>query len=140
MASYLLDTNAILLIFASAPKAFQGMDALLEAANREAVFISPVSAWEIGMLANLTTGHSLGFSDNPATWMKLLIERARLQTLHLTIPAAILSSRLPGDFHKDPADRLLVASAIDAGATFVTRDAKILDWAAATGAMKVMAC
>jgi PIN domain nuclease of toxin-antitoxin system len=140
MASYLLDTNAILFIFGNAPKIFPGMNSLLEAANREEVLISPVSAWEIGMLANMVTGRSLGFSNDPVTWMKLLIQRARLQTLSLTIDAAILSSRLPGDFHKDPADRLLVASAIDAGATFVTRDAKILDWAAQTGAMKVLAC
>jgi PIN domain nuclease of toxin-antitoxin system len=58
----------------------------------------------------------------------------------LTTLAAILSTRLPGDFHKDPADRLLVASAIDTGATFVTRDTKILGWAQRTGAMKVLAC
>jgi PIN domain nuclease of toxin-antitoxin system len=140
MAPYLLDTNAILFMFGNNPQIFDEMSAVLDAANSGLAFVSPISAWEIGMLANVKTGSSVGFSENPTEWMSELMKRARLGVLPLTIDAAILSSRLPGDFHKDPADRLLVASAIDARATFVTRDSKILDWATRTGAMAVLAC
>ena len=84
-------------------------------------------------MANLKTGKKLGFSQDPVSFFQIALNRQSWNLLPLTINAAILSSRLPGDFHKDPADRLLVASAIDSGATFVTRDAKILDWAARKG-------
>lgn len=92
------------------------------------------------MLATKKTGIQFGFSEDPQRWMTSLILKARLEVRTLTIKAAILSSHLPGDFHKDPADRLLVASAMDAGATFVTRDAKILGWAQRTGALEVLVC
>jgi PIN domain nuclease of toxin-antitoxin system len=140
MATIILDTNAIIQLFGEYPKKFDGMNDVLAAALGNDAFVSPVSAWEIGLLANLPTGRSLGFSRAPVDWLSQLMRRANLHLLPLTIEAAILSSRLPGDFHKDPADRLLVASAIDAGATFVTRDVKILDWATRTGALKVLAC
>jgi PIN domain nuclease of toxin-antitoxin system len=39
------------------------------------------------------------------------------------------SARLPGDLHGDPADRMLVATARRVGATLVTRDGRILDYA-----------
>ncbi|WP_203434333.1 hypothetical protein [Nitrosococcus halophilus] len=40
------------------------------------------------------------------------------------------SSRLPGAFHGDPADRIIAATARDLGACLLTRDGKILEYAA----------
>jgi PIN domain nuclease of toxin-antitoxin system len=37
----------------------------------------------------------------------------------------VLSTRLPGRFHKDPVDRMLVAASIDLGAPLVTKDDRI---------------
>jgi PIN domain nuclease of toxin-antitoxin system len=99
-----------------------------------------VNAWEIGLLANLPTGQKLGFATSPVAFFEDTLTREGWRILPLSVRAATLSSRLPGDFHKDPADRLLVASALDAGATFVTRDTKILGWAQRTGALEVLAC
>jgi PIN domain nuclease of toxin-antitoxin system len=48
----------------------------------------------------------------------------RLQPLAPTI--ALQSSRLPGDFHGDPSDRIPVATARTVDAVLVTRDARIL--------------
>jgi PIN domain nuclease of toxin-antitoxin system len=140
MAVFLLDTNALFFLFAETPKSLGAVEAVLDAANDGRVIVSSVSAWEVGMLAAKQTGIQFGFSQDPQGWMTSLIFKARLEVRTLTIKAAILSSRLPGDFHKDPADRLLVASAIDAGATFVTRDSKILGWAQRTGALEALAC
>jgi PIN domain nuclease of toxin-antitoxin system len=139
MANFLLDTNALFFLFAEMPSKIGTAFEVMEAANDGRVFVSSVSAWEIGMLASKPTGVQFGFSSDPQAWISSLMFKARLEAKNLSITAAILSSRLPGDFHKDPADRLLVASAIDAGATFATRDTKILGWAERTGAMKVLA-
>jgi PIN domain nuclease of toxin-antitoxin system len=43
--------------------------------------------------------------------------------------AAIEAAFLPGPLHRDPADRLLIATARDLGAPLVTRDALILAYA-----------
>jgi PIN domain nuclease of toxin-antitoxin system len=136
----LLDTNAILILFAEADGRVRPLPDVLGAAAAGTLFVSPINAWEIGQLANLPTGQAFGFDRAPALWFDELCYRARLRQAALTANAAILSSRLPGDFHKDPADRLLVATAIEQGASFVTRDRRILDWANATGAVKTLAC
>ena len=57
----------------------------------------------------------------------------------LTVSAAMAASYLPEPFHKDPADRLLVAVARELGVPVVTRDDKILDYAAA-GHVKAIPC
>lgn len=57
----------------------------------------------------------------------------------LTPETAIAASFLPGSFHGDPADRILVATARQLGVPLVTRDEKILAYAA-TGALEVLAC
>ncbi len=40
----------------------------------------------------------------------------------------ILSTRLPGSFHADPSDRLIVATSLVHKAALVTKDQKITDW------------
>jgi PIN domain nuclease of toxin-antitoxin system len=59
----------------------------------------------------------------------------------VTSTIAELSSRLPGDFHGDPADRIIiVASAALRSATLVTRDDRILSYARKTGLVKIAPC
>jgi len=41
---------------------------------------------------------------------------------------AVLSTRLPGDFHGDPSDRLIVASSLVHKAPLVSKDEKIQSW------------
>lgn len=137
MSLVLLDTHAFLWWVDGGHLSASVVDDLTRAMTNEELRFSSVTFWEIGMLE---AKNSYVFSPDFKTWCSNAIEQSGANCLELTANAAILSSRLPDDFHKDPADRLLVASAIDAGATFVTRDAKILDWAARTGAVKVMAC
>ncbi len=51
----------------------------------------------------------------------------------------IASSFLPGDPPRDPADRIIAATARDLGATLITRDRSLLDYGA-QGHMKVVEC
>ncbi|MFM9970024.1 MAG: PIN domain-containing protein [Burkholderiales bacterium] len=61
-----------------------------------------------------------------------------MRLLGLDPDMALESCALPGDFHADPADRFLVASARLRNLTLVTRDQRILDYAA-RGYLKVLA-
>ena len=70
----------------------------------------------------------IGLSLDVEVWMDLAIARPKVRLIPLTPGIAALSTRLPGDFHGDPADRLIVASSLVMNAPLVTRDEKITDW------------
>jgi PIN domain nuclease of toxin-antitoxin system len=61
-----------------------------------------------------------------ADWLKHWIELPGIQIAELSCQVAILSNRLPGNIHGDPADRILIASAFEENAVLITADEKIL--------------
>ena len=60
----------------------------------------------------------------PVTWMDDALQEAGIDLLPLTPAVAVASAQL-GEFHGDPADRLIVATALTHGATLVTKDERI---------------
>lgn len=90
------------------------------------LLISAISVWEVAVktsLGKLTL--PLPISD----WY----EQARITSGIVVEPLnpldAIASTQLPGEFHKDPADRILVAMARRYDIPMVTCDEKILSYA-----------
>lgn len=89
------------------------------------VGISSFSVWELALLVQRKR---LVLSIELVEWVA---ETERIQgvTFHpVTHAIALQSVNLPGAFHPDPADRILVATARQLGATMVTGDAKIHDY------------
>ena len=62
-------------------------------------------------------------------WALQALETPGLFLENISPLIAVESSNLPGDFHGDPADRLIVATARSLNAHLITRDAKILYYA-----------
>ena len=58
-------------------------------------------------------------------WLGVVGEIEALRFVPVSNRIAIKSVVLPGDFHKDPADRLIVATARDSAATLITADERI---------------
>lgn len=136
----LLDTCAAIWLANGTELSRQVQAAITHAALADGVFVSPVTAWEIGMLANPSPGRSsLSFLPDPTHWFERLMAAPALSEAPLTARAAIAAATLPGDLHGDPADRLLIATARDIGATLVTRDSNIIAYAKA-GHVQVLAC
>jgi len=108
-----------------------------EAAQQNSVFLSAISAWEIGML--VAKGR-LVLAGSAEAYVRDLYSREGVVEEPVTSTIAELSSRLPGDFHGDPADRIIVASAALRSATLVTRDDRILSYARKTGLVKIASC
>ena len=136
MSRFLFDTHALIWWVDGVQLSPKIVDQLSIAMGEQQLFYSAVTFWEIGMMERK---NAYNFLPTFQVWSENAMRQSGASCLPLSPQVALLSSRLPSDFHKDPGDRLLVASAIDADATFVTRDAKILDWAARTGALKVLA-
>jgi PIN domain nuclease of toxin-antitoxin system len=90
------------------------------------ILLSAVSAWEIAMLVDKSL-IDLGLPVQE--WIERLLDRPGLDALPLDHVSATLAYRLHHLEHRDPADRLLVASAITAGCPLVTYDGRIQSFA-----------
>lgn len=136
-ATLLLDTHVWLWLALGqqgtlAPQAVRAIDA---AAERRALAVSIISVWEIALLE---ARQRIALPLPAGEWIARALEPAAIRLLALDRPATVVDScRLPGNFHADPADRLLVATARAESAVLVTRDRKILDYGTA-GHVRVM--
>src|ERR1700754_2994363 len=104
----LLDTCAAIWLANGDAMSNRSMAAIRSAATRGDVLVSPVSAWEVGLLA---AKRGIIFQPSPRDWFSAFLARPGIRLVALTAEAAIDSSFLPGTVHGDPADRLLIAQA-----------------------------
>lgn len=137
MQPLLWDTCAALWIYEKARLAPAAIDAMA-AAHRESVpsYISPITAWEIGMLVS----HGrLQLLIRPERWFANLFDAPGVRLAEMSPDLLIASSYLPGKPPKDPTDRIIAATARELGATLITRDRALLDYGG-QGHMSVVAC
>lgn len=88
------------------------------------ILISAISAWEIALLVRrdrLTLGMNLD------DWLESIREIEGVKFVPVDGVVGVESTRLPGDFHKDPADRMITALARHFNVPLVTADENI--WA-----------
>lgn len=126
MDTFLLDTHAWIWIQEGVPGISTSMVATIDEARRfDKVFVSAVSIWEIG---NLEIRNRVQLNSAIDEWLHMAFTVGRLQVLPLDGQIALASSRLPGELHRDPADRMLVATARIYNLTLLTRDRRLLDY------------
>ena len=119
----LLDTCAFLWFAVDSP---QLSDDAREAIRDEGheVFLSPVSAWEIG---RKHYGGGLDLPEPPGRWVPRMRSLHGFETLPLDERSGLEATRLP-NLHKDPFDRLLIAQALQNGLILVTPDESITQY------------
>lgn len=136
----LLDTCAVIWLANGDPLARQAARRIVQAGLSGGVFVSPISAWEVGMLGNPRGSRpALQFLPNPKEWFARVMAGPAIRQATLTSEIAVEASYLPGELHSDPADRLLIATARHHGIPIVTRDTKIIAYAG-QGFVQVIAC
>lgn len=89
------------------------------------IYVSAISVWEVAVkvsLGKLTI--PLPIQD----WFEMARQYPEVALEPVSGDDAIASTLLPGNFHKDPGDRLIIALARRHSAPLVTRDQKILDY------------
>lgn len=124
----LLDTHVWLWLATADPAlTSKARKVIAQAAKNENIFISVISIWEIAMLASKGK-IKLGI---PITnWMKKALSPPEINLIPLSPEIAVESCNLPEDFHGDPAERIIVASARIENLLLLTKDQKILAYGA----------
>ena len=93
--------------------------------EQKAIFISSISAWELALLA---AKKRLKLTIDVTDWITKSERLPFLQFIPVDNSVAVKSVNLPQPLHKDPADRLIIATAITIAAPVVTKDEKLLDY------------
>ena len=94
--------------------------------NDSEILVSSISAWEIAMLI---TKSRLILSMDVETWLDEVSQIDGLRFVPVNNEISIKSTVLPGEFHKDPADRIIVATARKFAVPVVTADEKMIQYA-----------
>lgn len=132
----LLDTCALLFIANESRMRDETLSEVSEASYDGRLYLSPVSAWEIGM--GVAKGR-ISLPVAPADFFDKFIERMQAKVSPLTPSIMVSSSFLPGDVHGDPMDRMLISTARSHDLVLVTSDRPILAYAK-SGHLRALPC
>ncbi|MEO0557604.1 MAG: type II toxin-antitoxin system VapC family toxin [Bacteroidota bacterium] len=91
----------------------------------ERIGVSTISCWEV---AKLVEKGRLELDRPVLEWLTRALRYPGVELVALSPEIAADSAALPGEFHRDPADQILVATARVLGCRLVTSDRKILDY------------
>lgn len=87
--------------------------------------VSAISCWETAKLVELGR---LVLPCPPLEWIHLALQYPGVRLIELSPEVCVASTELPGEFHRDPADQILVATARVHDLELVTADARILTY------------
>ncbi|MDX8405082.1 MAG: type II toxin-antitoxin system VapC family toxin [Mariprofundus sp.] len=120
----ILDTHALVWLDAGNDQLGAGaINVIDQALAGNALAVSAISFWEVAMLVNKGR---LILDITPDIWRQELIDRGLVE-LSMDGNTGIKAADLRA-FHGDPADRIIVATALSTGSSLITADKKILDW------------
>ncbi len=89
------------------------------------ILVSAISAWEVAMLAK---AGRLALTMDAAAWLDTVAQVPAIRFVPVDVRISVQSVDLPGEFHKDPADRIIVATARHHSVPLVSADLKIRDY------------
>lgn len=135
MRPILLDTCALLWLANKSSMSQSAIAALAEADDGPGLVVSPISAWEVGQL--VAKGR-LALPMSPLAWFDDSLASG-VSLAPLSPDILVASSLLPSSTLRDPADRIVAATARAFGFRVMTRDRPLLAFAA-EGHMQAIAC
>lgn len=123
----LLDTHIwIWLVRGDPTLAPETRDMIRVAANTRNLRIAAITLWEVAVLASRGR---VELGEQTLPWLEDAVTRSGTVVEPLTLRVAAESYQLPGSLHRDPADRMIVATSRLIRAALMTRDRPILDYA-----------
>lgn len=125
---HILDTHVWIWLVNGGPEPLLGSatEAIRVASAGSALAVSAISVWEVAMLESKGR---LQLRMGCLEWVAEATRRAGLRIVPLSPEIAVASTRLPGNLHGDPSDRIIAATARHEAGVLVTRDRALLDYA-----------
>ena len=118
-----LDTHAWLWWLSTPAQLSPGARKAVDGAAAEGeVAVSSISTWEVAVLVKKGR---LEFTMPVEDWIAMSEALPFLRFIPVDNRIALRATTLPGHLYDDPADRIIVATAMSLGATLVTKDEKI---------------
>ncbi len=117
----LLDTH-VWIWHAARDKSLKKRSVLGEIENARAkgnVRLSAMSIWEVGMLESKGR---IRLGMDCLDWVRQALDRSGVVVVPMSPEILVASTRLPGGFHGDPADHIIIATARELQARLVTAD------------------
>ncbi len=123
--TYLIDTHILLWWHGDRDRlSREQQDVIADAGADSPLEVSDISLWEVAML------YSLGrvrLTIPLREWLDKAVAAPLVRRHGISPAVAAELASLPDSFHRDPADRILVATARVLGATLLTRDRRIAE-------------
>lgn len=121
----LLDTHILLWWLGENHHLSPGQRQVLEEADeKNPLLVADITLWEIATLSSLGR---IKLHLPVRDWLEQAVAPPLVQLQPITPAVAAAVAALPDSFHRDPADRILVATAQVFGATLLTNDRRIVD-------------
>ncbi len=99
--------------------------ALLDSSEQTGIAVSAISCWEV---AKLVERRRLTLPCSVFDWLQQALSYPGVRLIELSPHICVESTQLPGEFHRDPADQIIVATARVLDAPLVSVDGKILEY------------
>ena len=103
--------------------------------TRDELLVSDISAWEVAIKS---AKGQLVLSMDVTLWLDRAEQAAGIRFVPVSRPIMMLSTRLQGEMHGDPADRMLIATALLHSLPLVTADAEIMRYAKRNAGLRVV--
>ena len=123
--SALLDTHVLIWWLDDHDRLSHAQREVVSTAGAESpLVVSDISLWEVAMLHGLGRLH---LTIPLREWLEKAVAPPLVRRQGISPAIASELASLPDSFHRDPADRILVATARVLGMTLLTRDRRIVD-------------
>jgi len=121
----LLDTHVLVWMISDSSRLSRPAARELRKAEQNGeLAIASITLWELALLYQ---GGRLRTSGSIESAIRTILEKSRVEVIELSPEIAALTATFPESYPKDPADRLIGATARALGLTLITQDQRILD-------------
>jgi PIN domain nuclease of toxin-antitoxin system len=121
----LLDTHVWVWWVDESPLLTNAMRQTIEGHQEEGIGVSIISCWEVAKLVELGR---LQLTMPVQHWLEQALAYPGIELIDLALAIVVESTQLPGEFHRDPADQIIVATSRVYDAPLLTADHKIRDY------------
>jgi len=122
---YLLDTHIWIWWHNEPQKIPDSAFELIRTPGENELLLSTISLWEF---CKLIEKSKIAISCNPLDWLNKAILMSSLRIVPISVNIAYRSTILSQPFHNDPADQIIVATALEESATVITSDRRIINY------------